>query len=122
MPHVPSTRRQFLKTTSVAIGGATLPGWSVGTIAKAERAREKHGGRATIYDDYRRLLQRSDIDVIVNATPDHWHTAINIAACQASKDIDTGKLCHTRKIHLALRDANESPCAKHTHQSDEPIT
>ncbi len=57
----------------------------------AERACEKHGGKATIYDDYRRLLQRQDIDVIVNATPDHWHTAINIAACQAGRDVYTEK-------------------------------
>lgn len=57
----------------------------------AEQAREKHGGKATIYDDYRRLLERKDIDVIVNATPDHWHTAVNIAACQAGKDVYTEK-------------------------------
>ena len=57
----------------------------------AERAREKHGGKATISDDYRRVLERKDIDVIVNATPDHWHTAINIAACQAGKDVYTEK-------------------------------
>ncbi len=57
----------------------------------AERAREKHGGRATIYDDYRRLLEQKDIDIIVNATPDHWHTAVNIASCQAGKDVYTEK-------------------------------
>ena len=32
--------------------------------------------------DYRKLLDaRKDVGVIVNGTPDHWHTAINIAAC-----------------------------------------
>ena len=57
----------------------------------AERARQAHGGQATIDDDYRRLLERKDIDVIINATPDHWHTAVNIAACQAGKDVYTEK-------------------------------
>ena len=57
----------------------------------AEQARETFGGKADIYDDYRKLLERDDIDVIINATPDHWHTAINIAACQADKDVYTEK-------------------------------
>ncbi|MEI6244064.1 MAG: Gfo/Idh/MocA family oxidoreductase [Acidobacteriota bacterium] len=39
------------------------------------------------YTDFRRVLDRKDVDVIVNATPDHWHTLINIAAASAKKDI-----------------------------------
>lgn len=39
------------------------------------------------YTDYRKVLDRKDVDIIVNATPDHWHTAINIAACKAGKDV-----------------------------------
>lgn len=37
--------------------------------------------------DFRDLLARPDIDAVVISTPDHWHTAISIAACQAGKDI-----------------------------------
>ncbi len=33
------------------------------------------------------LLDHKGIDVVTNATPDHWHTAINIAACKAGKDV-----------------------------------
>jgi myo-inositol 2-dehydrogenase/D-chiro-inositol 1-dehydrogenase len=40
-------------------------------------------GKVPIFEDYRELLARGDIDVILNATPDHWHTAINIAALKA---------------------------------------
>ncbi len=57
----------------------------------AERAKERHGGKADIYGDYRKMLERKDIDVIINATPDHWHTAVNVAACQAGKDVYTEK-------------------------------
>jgi predicted dehydrogenase len=32
-------------------------------------------------------LERNDIEVIGNATPDHWHTKINIDACRAGKDV-----------------------------------
>jgi predicted dehydrogenase len=72
----------------------------------AERAKATFGGTADIYEDYRKLLERPDIDVVTNGTPDHWHTAINLAALKAKKDvygekpltltIDEGKLlCKT---------------------------
>jgi myo-inositol 2-dehydrogenase / D-chiro-inositol 1-dehydrogenase len=54
---------------------------------QAEKAREALSGTPDICQDYRKLLDRSDIDLIINGTPDHWHTAINIAACQAGKDV-----------------------------------
>jgi predicted dehydrogenase len=38
-------------------------------------------------EDYRRLLDRKDIDVVVVATTDHWHTKIVIEAMQAGKDV-----------------------------------
>jgi myo-inositol 2-dehydrogenase / D-chiro-inositol 1-dehydrogenase len=33
------------------------------------------------------LLERDDIHIIVQGTPDHWHTLVNIAAAKAKKDI-----------------------------------
>jgi len=57
----------------------------------AELACRAVGGKAAVYQDYRELLARDDIDVITNGTPDHWHTLVNIAACKAGKDIYTEK-------------------------------
>jgi len=37
--------------------------------------------------DFRRILDRKDVDVVVIATPDHWHAIPTIMACQAGKDI-----------------------------------
>ncbi len=39
------------------------------------------------YQDYRALLDRKDVDVVVYATPEHWHYLPCIHACQAGKDI-----------------------------------
>jgi len=60
-------------------------------LRQAEKAKQMFGGKADIYQDYRKLLERQDIEVIVNGTPDHWHTAVNIAACKAGKDVYTEK-------------------------------
>jgi len=53
----------------------------------AEKARQDFGGKADLYEDYRKLLDRPDIDVITVGTPDHWHTAILVDACRAGKDV-----------------------------------
>ncbi len=49
-------------------------------------------GRApAAYADFRKLLERDDVDGIINVTPDHWHTLINIGAARAGKDIYSEK-------------------------------
>ena len=57
----------------------------------ADRAagfNDKHaGGKAAVTDDYRRILERKDIDVIHVATPDHWHTKPVVEAMRAGKDV-----------------------------------
>jgi predicted dehydrogenase len=50
-------------------------------------ARKRVGGDCVAYNDYRALLDRVDIDAVVIATPDHWHTLQATHACQAGKDI-----------------------------------
>jgi predicted dehydrogenase len=50
------------------------------------------GGKVpTIYSDFRRVMERSDIHVILTATPDHWHTLVNLAAAKAGKDVYSEK-------------------------------
>ena len=43
--------------------------------------------RVETYSDFRKILERKDIDVITCATPDHWHALIAIMAFQSGKDV-----------------------------------
>jgi predicted dehydrogenase len=55
-----------------------------------EQAREQLGAAAAgveSYSDYRRVLERKDVDVVFVATPDHWHVPITADACAAGKDV-----------------------------------
>jgi predicted dehydrogenase len=56
-------------------------------LAKAKNEEAIGAGKAEAYDDYRKLLDRKDIDVVTISTPDHWHTRIAIAALRAGKDV-----------------------------------
>ncbi|MBS0205447.1 MAG: Gfo/Idh/MocA family oxidoreductase [Planctomycetes bacterium] len=132
-------RRDFLKTSTAAMAGATLPYWFttesnralgfqsvndrpvLGCIGTGDRWNavgpnalhlsdcvavcdvdsdhlEKGFKRVTDiqksrardvekYEDYRKLLDRKDIDVVTIVTPDHWHSKIAIDAMRAGKDV-----------------------------------
>ncbi|MCZ2149579.1 MAG: Gfo/Idh/MocA family oxidoreductase [Bryobacterales bacterium] len=48
------------------------------------------------YDNYKKLLEDKSIDVVVVATPDHWHAQMTIDAVEAGKDVYVEKpLAHT---------------------------
>jgi predicted dehydrogenase len=45
------------------------------------------GTGCAAYKDFRELMARDDIDVVLAATPDHWHVLIALAAVRAGKDV-----------------------------------
>jgi len=53
----------------------------------AERAKNEHFKDAEIFEDYRKVLDNKDIDAVTIGTPDHWHTAIALAALEAGKHV-----------------------------------
>jgi predicted dehydrogenase len=68
------------------------PGCEVAAICEVYSPRLEEGlatagSRATGYRDFRKVLDRPDIDAVVVSTPDHWHAPMAILACAAGKDV-----------------------------------
>ena len=42
---------------------------------------------ADTYSDFRKLLERKDVDAVICGTVDHWHTIVSVAAMNAGKDV-----------------------------------
>lgn len=56
--------------------------------------------------EYRKVLDDKDIDAVIIATPDHWHTHMALLACQAGKDVYVEKpLSQTIEEGHLIRDA-----------------
>lgn len=57
--------------------------------AEQANAEKLDGGKQAVdtYGQYRELLERTDIDAVVIASPDHWHAMMAIDAAKAGKDI-----------------------------------
>jgi hypothetical protein len=55
--------------------------------AKHAAAMEKDNQKLEQYQDIRKLLESKEIDAVVTATPNHWHSLATVWACQAGKDM-----------------------------------
>ena len=62
---------------------------TIDTIKETYKMNSSLGAYATIpvYNDFRELLTRKDVDAVVIATPDHWHASMAVKAAAAGKDI-----------------------------------
>ncbi len=73
-----------------------------------DMVNKKYGNKdCATYNDFRKIIERNDIDAVMISTPDHWHVPISIMAAKAGKDVECEKptltveegrvLCETMK-------------------------
>jgi predicted dehydrogenase len=56
-------------------------------VEQAAKQFTKDGKVPAKYNDFRKVMERDDIHAVINGTPDHWHTLVNLAATLAGKDV-----------------------------------
>ena len=54
---------------------------------RAAELEKRTGVKPDLYGDYRKLLERQDLDAVIIGTPDHWHCLQMVDACAAGKDV-----------------------------------
>ena len=99
-------------------------------VAKGvKRVEESRSHRPDTYRDFRRVLDRDDIDVVIVGTPDHWHAIPTIMACQAGKDgyvekplatsIEEGRamVAAARKYHRVVQVGTQFRSAEHMQEA-----
>jgi predicted dehydrogenase len=82
-------------------------------IVETHYASQSNSGSykgCAVYNDFRELVVRPDLDGVVIATPDHWHALASIAAARAGKDVYCEKpLSHTILEGQAMVQAVRGP-------------
>ncbi len=98
-------RCQYLLRTALETGGSQV-------VALAEvyqprlRQTRKLATEAVEFSDYRKALERKDVDAVVIGSPDHWHVPMTIDSLQAGKDVYVEKpVSHTIEEGERLRAA-----------------
>jgi hypothetical protein len=83
-------------------------GPNVNLLAQCDVKFKDRADDKNFYTDFRRLLDRDDIEVVLVATPPGWHALISIAAMEAGKDVVCEKpMCRFISEGRAIADAEK---------------
>ncbi len=90
-----------------------------------DRAAARCDGKPATERDFRKLLDRSDLDAIVIATPDHWHAIQTVDACDAGKDVYVEKplsvTIHEGRRMVEAARRNKRVVQVGTHRRSSPL-
>lgn len=56
-------------------------------VNAAAKQFTKDGKAPAKFRDFRQVMERDDVDAIIQGCPDHWHTLVNLAAVKSGKDV-----------------------------------
>jgi predicted dehydrogenase len=77
---------------------------------RAAKLAEAAGGPVAVETDFRRVLDRRDVEAVIVAVPDHWHAPQTVMACQAGKDVYVEK-----PLSLTVREGRLMTAAARAH-------
>ncbi|MBW6500301.1 MAG: Gfo/Idh/MocA family oxidoreductase [Bacteroidales bacterium] len=83
------------------------PGYLSELGGRIPQMGEKFPEKPILYNDFRKLLENTDIDAVVIATPDHWHAIQMISAVKAGKDVYVEK-----PLTITLKEGREMVSAQ----------
>lgn len=101
-------------------------GRALGRLPGKDLVDKKYGHTdCRAYADFRELLEREELDAILVATPDHWHSVITLAAIEAGLDVYcekpiTHKFAEGQAIYRAVA-TNETVFQVGSQQRSEPV-
>lgn len=76
-----------LGSTFSSLEGVEFAATADADLNRAKSTAANLGSNVEAYQDYRRLLDRPDIDAVIVSSPDHWHAQHSIHAAMAGKDV-----------------------------------
>jgi predicted dehydrogenase len=97
------TRGTFVGRLMKQVPGVTFVNACDVYEPNAGRAAQWAGPDCKPERDFRRVLDRKDVDAVLVATPDHWHAIPTVLACRAGKDVYVEKpLAHNVREGRAM--------------------